>query len=413
MPVYRDPVHDFGFFRYDPKRAAVHEAAPSSRSCPKRAQIGRDIRVVGNDAGEQLSILAGTIARLDRQAPELRPRQLQRLQHLLSAGRVGTSGGSSGSPVVDIEGRVVALNAGANTQAASSFFLPLDRVAGGARARSRRASPCRAARSQTEFVHKPFARAAPARPDARHRSARARSVSAADRAARRRAGDPGVGRVEQARARRHPRRGRRQADRRVRAARGACSTAPSAASVDVVVERGGQRARASRHGRRPARDHARRVHRVRRRRVPQALVSSRRGTSTAPCRRVRRESGLRVRQGRDPARQHRHRHRPRVASRISTISSACSSRSPTTRRCRVRFVTFDEPQTRAAAARHERPQLVPGAALPPRRRARRLAVPGARAEPADASRVEPERRHDVPAPGRAARAGRSRRRSCS
>ncbi len=115
--LYYDPTHDFGFYQVQPDEIDFSLQAVTLGSW-RDLKLGEDVLLIGNNDKEEYSIKFGTVANLNVNKGDRHSTYIHTT--------FDRTGGSSGSPVWNTRGEVVAIHArGTDT---SSFELPIDYV---------------------------------------------------------------------------------------------------------------------------------------------------------------------------------------------------------------------------------------------------------------------------------------------
>ena len=113
--LYYDPTHDFGFYQIDPAEVDFELQAVELGEWSELS-LGDELLLIGNNEKEEYSIKFGTIANLNVNKGDRHSSYIHTT--------FDRTGGSSGSPVWNTAGEVIAIHArGTDT---SSFELPVD-----------------------------------------------------------------------------------------------------------------------------------------------------------------------------------------------------------------------------------------------------------------------------------------------
>ena len=133
-PLYIDPTHDFAFCQYDLK---ILQGLSPIQLRPDLATMSRQIRVLGNDKEQVMSILPGFISRVNINPPwwdegRFLPCEICNSRFDTTPGTpyiqasTDTTEGSPGSPVIIQDGSAVAMVSGGFHEATTDLLLPLD-----------------------------------------------------------------------------------------------------------------------------------------------------------------------------------------------------------------------------------------------------------------------------------------------
>ncbi|CAD7965212.1 unnamed protein product [Amoebophrya sp. A25] len=125
--IYSDPLHDFALYFFPLAALRVTRIREPLVLNAAGLKVGVDVKIVGNDDEERSQILSGTVAKVNRNPPCLGDYD-QDVHTFYALAAANTSSGSSGSPVLNVAGEVIALNTAAANSGAGSYYLPLTRV---------------------------------------------------------------------------------------------------------------------------------------------------------------------------------------------------------------------------------------------------------------------------------------------